>query len=323
MYPQAAHQRRLMEELARPRPQTCTSGVTFGKAKAMASHRPGVNHRRSGRGDDAFVLTRSNKMIPTKLAEANVKEIRPEEPQTLDTTSATLSRVFDPNGGGSGGARRGCTGEMSERVPTVETQRIRSIPGRREGNHSGERRENEQPRAALKSEDFLSGYSWLKDQIELDDDFSFTAPNGEANTAVATEGKGKSSHYFGDISSSRRRISPDISQIVNDSSVQQPNFASALPVSVASAAPQDFAFTRLSADGEGLPELTTDPAIRRRSEEEQLVAGAGNPEVETRRENLLGTSGPSTVLEAELREGWLRDVRLETEVAGLALQVGQ
>lgn len=318
MYTQAAHQRRLMEKLARPRPQTCTSGVTFGKAKVMASHRSGVSHSRGGRGDDGFNLTRATKPIPTKLAEGNAKEIRLEEPQNLDTASATLSRGFDPNGG-SGGVRRGYNGEMSERVSTVETQRIRSIPGRKDGNHIGERRENEKSRAARKGEHFPFRYSRIEDHIEVDDDFSFTAPNGDPNTAAATAGIAKRSHYFGDLSSSRSRITPHISQIVNDSLVQQPNIASALPVSVASAAPRDFALTPSSTDVAG---LTTDSTIRRRSEEEELVAGAGAPKVETRPENLLGASGPSAVLEAELHEGWLRDVRLETEVAGLALQVG-
>lgn len=323
MYTQAAHQRRLMEKLARPRLQTYTSGVTLGKAKVIASHRPGVSHGRCGRGDDGFNLTRSNKPVPTKLAEESAKEIRLEEPQNLDVVSATLSGVFDPNGGDSRGAPRECNGELSERVSTVGIQGIYSLASGKDENLSGKRRDNKKSRAARKSQGFPFYYSWIEDHIEVDDDISFTVPNGDPNTAAAKEGNAKSSHHFGDISSSRSRNAPHISQIVNDSPVQQPSIASALPASVSSASPRDFALTPLSADGADFPDLTTDSTIRRRSEEEELVARAGRPKVETCLENLPRAGGPPTVLEAELLDGWLRDVRLETEVAGLALQVGQ
>ena len=57
---QAAQQKRLAEELARPRPRTCPSEEAINKAKAMACHRPAVAFGISYRGESGRDMSSSD-----------------------------------------------------------------------------------------------------------------------------------------------------------------------------------------------------------------------------------------------------------------------
>lgn len=100
---QAAQQRRVAEELARPHPHNCASEKTITKSKAMACHRPAVVFGASYRGDQD-----SDTLPPTTTSNTTTANAKRRGSSYSATTRG--SGINDGGGEGAGGERSGGQG---------------------------------------------------------------------------------------------------------------------------------------------------------------------------------------------------------------------
>lgn len=311
----------MVEELARPKTRTCPSEEVINKAKDVACHRPniafGITYRRDTEGD-ASVPASGATTAQTVPATANATE--PWHQQ--DFTAANASLVKDRTNGGDSGSGRG-----------EATSRSLSHGKERDGNQGGDGRDKGGGGSGSGASAEQGGRA--SQGIRFAD-----TPDSEAlgrNSSLAASEIGRADPAVAYVCGNERSTPPLFSsslphsQGLADVPYQQvllPPTPSPLAAAQSPRSPRTSRWANADSMGSAGPTsvVNLDRTLGVNEGDEGAVPsaeGATHTEISAGGAWRGGSGARDLAPDGgtEVLEGWLKDVRLETETAGTALQV--